>query len=152
MPPESEPASNNHVVHPGEMHMKHTLQARHKQDGMTLTSFVVVLAVVGFAAYLGMKLFPMYQEYYAVRSAAKSIAGEPGVGDMDPYKIQSMLFKHLDINYSDNVKPENVKITRIDNGWNMKVNYEVRRPLVGNLDVVGVFDIDQNLTRGGGTD
>ena len=152
MPPESEPASNNHFVHPGEMHMKHTLQARHKQDGMTLTSFVVVLAVVGFAAYLGMKLFPMYQEYYAVRSAAKSIAGEPGVGDMDPYKIQSMLFKHLDINYSDNVKPENVKITRIDNGWNMKVNYEVRGPLVGNLDVVGVFDIDQNLTRGGGTD
>lgn len=132
--------------------MKHTLHARHRQGGMTLTSFVVVLAVVGFAAYLGMKLFPMYQEYYAVRSAAKSIAGEPGVGDMDPYKIQSMLFKHLDINYSDNVKPENVKITRIDNGWNMKVNYEVRRPLVGNLDVVGVFDIDQNLTRGGGTD
>ena len=152
MPPESEPASNNHFVHPGEMHMKHTLQARHKQDGMTLTSFVVVLAVVGFAAYLGMKLFPMYQEYYAVRSAAKSIAGEPGVGDMDPSKIQDLFFRRLYINYSENVKPGNVKIERIDGGWNMKVNYEVRRPLVGNLDVVGVFDVSQDLTRQGGTD
>ncbi|WP_425500917.1 DUF4845 domain-containing protein [Pseudoxanthomonas gei] len=132
--------------------MKRTLQAKHKQDGMTLTSFVVVLAVVGFAAYIGMKLFPMYQEYYSVRSAAKAIAAEPGVGDMDPSKIQSMLFKHLDINYSENVKEENVKFDRIDSGWRMKVNYEVRRPLVGNLDVVGVFDISQDLTRGGGTD
>jgi hypothetical protein len=50
------------------------------------------------------------------------------------------------------VKPENVKVERIDNGWSMKVNYEVRRPLVGNLDVVGVFDISQDLTRHGGTD
>jgi hypothetical protein len=34
----------------------------------------------------------------------------------------------------------------------MKVNYEVRRSLVGNLDVVGVFDISQDLTRQGGAD
>ena len=132
--------------------MKRTLQARHKQDGMTLTSFVVVLAVVGFAAYLGMKLFPMYQEYYSVRSAAKGLSSEPGVADMDPSKIQDLFFRRLYINYSENVKAENVKITRIDSGWNMKVNYEVRRSLVGNLDVVGIFDVDQNLTRGGGTD
>ena len=152
MHPGSEQPSNNHVVHPGEMHMKRTLQASHKQGGMTLTSFVVVLAVVGFAAYIGMKLFPMYQEYYSVRSAAKGLASEPGVGDMDPSKIQDLFFRRLYINYSENVKPENVKITRIDNGWNMKVNYEIRRPLVGNLDVVGVFDVTPDLTRGGGTD
>jgi hypothetical protein len=124
----------------------------HAQGGMTLTSFLVVLAVVGFAAYLGMKLFPMYQEYYAVRTATKSLASEPGVGDMDPSKIQDMFFKRLYISYSESVKPENVKFERIDSGWNMKVNYEVRRSLVGNLDVVGVFDISQDLTRQGGAD
>ena len=128
------------------------LQPKRKQRGITLMSFVVVLAVVGFAAYIGMKLFPMYQEYYSVRTAAKSLANEPGVGDMDPSKIQELFFRRLYINYSENVKSENVKIERIDSGWNMKVNYEVRRPLVGNLDVVGVFDVSQDLTRHGGTD
>ena len=128
------------------------LQTSRKQGGMTLMSFVVVLAVVGFGAYIVMKLFPMYQEYYSVRTAAKGLASEPGVGDMDPSKIESLFFKRLYINYSENVKDENVKIVRIDNGWNMKVNYEVRRPLVGNLDVVGVFDVSQDLTRQGGTD
>ena len=137
---------------PGEMHMNRKLQTNRKQGGMTLMSFLVVLAVVGFTAYIGMKLFPMYQEYYAVRSAAKSLASEPGVGDMDPSKIQDMFFKRLYISYSESVKPANVKIERIDSGWNMKINYEVRRPMVGNLDVVGVFDISQDLTRGGGAD
>ena len=54
------------------------------QRGMTLTSFLVVLIVVGFFLYVGMKLFPMYQEYYAVRSAMKSLSNEPGVGTMAP--------------------------------------------------------------------
>ena len=132
--------------------MNRNLQLNRKQGGMTLMSFLVVLAVVGFAAYIGMKLFPMYQEYYSVRSAAKGLASEPGVGDMDPSKIQDLFFRRLYINCSENVKPSNVKIERIDGGWNMKVNYEVRRPLVGNLDVVGVFDVSQDLTRQGGTD
>ena len=104
------------------------------------------------AAYLAMQLFPMYKEYYEVRSAAKGLASEPGVGDMDPARIQSLLFKRLDINYVDSVEKSDVKIERVDNGWNMKINYEVRRPLVGNLDVVGVFDISQDLTRQGATD
>lgn len=122
---------------------------KRNQSGMTLIGFVITLAVVGFAAYIGMKLFPMYQEYYAVRSAMKSLANEPGVGSMEPARIQDLFFKRLYINYSENVKPANVKFDRRDNGWTLKVNYEVRRPLVGNLDVVGKFDSSQDLTRSG---
>ena len=119
------------------------------QRGITLTSFLVVLIVVAFFLYIGMKLFPMYQEYYAVRSAMKSLAKEPGVGDMEPRRIQDMFFKRLYINYSENVKPADVKFDRIDGGWNMKVYYEVRREMIGNLDVVGKFDSNQELTRSG---
>lgn len=123
---------------------------KRKQRGITFIGFLIVLAVVGFAAFIGMKLFPMYQEFYAVKTAAKGLAGEPGVGDMDPAKIQDLFFRRLYINYSENVKAQNIKIERIDNGWNMKVNYEVRKSLVGNLDVVGKFDVSQDLTRRGG--
>ena len=120
-----------------------------KQCGMTLTSFLMVLIVVAFGIYIGMKLIPMYQEYYSVRSALKGLAAEPGSADMDPSKIQDMFFKRMDINYSDHVKPQDVKFERIDGGWRMNVNYEVRRELIGNLDVVGKFDTSQDLTRRG---
>lgn len=32
----------------------------------------------------------------------------------------------------------------------MKVNYEVRRELIGNLDVVGKFETSQDMTGRGG--
>lgn len=119
------------------------------QRGMTLTSFLVVLVVAGFFVYVGMKLFPMYQEFYAVRTAMKSLAREPGIASMQPASIQSLFFKRLYINYSDNVKPSNVKFDRRHSGWSLHVNYEVRRPLIGNLDVVGTFDATQDLTASG---
>ncbi|MCS3746079.1 hypothetical protein FHY18_001640 [Xanthomonas arboricola] len=116
---------------------------------MTLTSFVVVLAVVGFGLYIGMKLFPMYQEYYSVRTAMKGLANEPGSANMDPSKLQDLFFRRLYINYSENVKKEDVKFERVDGGWRMKVNYEVRRELIGNLDIVGKFDTSQDMTGRG---
>lgn len=123
---------------------------KHRQRGMTLIGFLITLAVVGFAAYIGMQLFPMYMDYYTVRSVSKSLSQQSGVADMDPSAIQASLFKRLDINQSENVTAKNLEFTRLDNGWQMHVKYEVRRPIIGNLDVVGKFDFTQDLTRGGG--
>ena len=122
------------------------------QRGITLIGFLIALAVAGFFAYVGMKLFPMYQEYYSVKSALKSLSNEPGIANADPAKIQDFFFRRLYINYSDNVKPENVKISRGERGWKIEVSYEVRRPMIYNIDVVGKFHAAQDLTRSGDID
>ena len=119
------------------------------QSGMTLIGFVVVLAVVGLFAFVAMKLVPMYSEYYAVKQALKGLAAEPGIADQDPAKIQDSFFRRLYISYAEDVKPEHVKIKRIDAGWQMDVNYEVRKPIISNLDVVGKFSATENLTNRG---
>ena len=117
------------------------------QGGMTLIGFVIVLAVIGFAAYIGMKLVPMYSEFYAVKSALKGLKAEPGIANQAPAKIQDLFFRRLYISYSENVKPANVTLERADGGWVMSVDYEVRKPLVGNLDVVGKFSTSESLTN-----
>lgn len=122
------------------------------QSGITLLGFIIVLAVVGLFAYVGMKLFPMYSEFYSVKSALKGLANEPGIGNTSPAKIQDLFFRRLYISYAENVKKENVKIKRVDNGWQMDVSYEVRKPLIANLDVVGKFNATQLLTRTGEVD
>lgn len=122
------------------------------QRGITLIGFLVVLAVAGFFAYVGMKLFPMYSEFYSVKSALRGLANEPGIATQDPAKIQDLFFRRLYISYSDNVKPENVKLSRNDRGWKMEVNYEVRKPMLYNIDVVGKFNAVQELTRTGDAD
>lgn len=126
---------------------------RRTQSGISLVAFIIVLGVLGLFAYVGMKLFPMYMEYYGVKQAMKALAAEPGVASYEPAKIRDLFFRRLYINYSDdNVKNENVKIERVDNGWQMNVKYEVRRPMISNLDVVGRFEASQKLNRAGGVE
>ncbi|MCD9031085.1 DUF4845 domain-containing protein [Luteimonas sp. Y-2-2-4F] len=121
------------------------------QKGMTLLGFLIVLAVVGFFAYIAMRLFPMYSEYYSVRAAMKGLSEEAGIANQDPARIQDLFFRRLYISYSENVKKEHVKLKRVGNAWQMDVQYEVRRPLVGNLDVVGRFEASR-LLGGNGRD
>ena len=119
------------------------------QRGITLIGFVIVLGLVGFFAYIAMKLVPMYSEFYAVKQAIKGLQQEPGIANRDPAKIQDLFFRRLYISYAENVKPEHVKIERVDGGWTMSVDYEVRKPLMANLDVVGKFSADEKLTNRG---
>jgi hypothetical protein len=119
------------------------------QEGLTLIGFIVVLAVVGVFAYVGMKVAPMYSEFYSVKQAMKAISAEPGIGNMAPRDVMIRLFNRLNISYASSIKQENIKLKRGDRGWVMTIDYEVRRPLIANLDVVGKFHAEEVLARGG---
>ena len=121
---------------------------RHKQQGLSLTGFLVVLAVVGFALFIGMKLFPMYQEFWSVKKALKSVAtsGEA----KDPGSVRRALEKYFDVGYVSNVKPENISVERgAGGGPVITIDYEVRKPLVFNLDIVGKFEATESVSGGG---
>lgn len=109
------------------------------QSGLTLTSFIIVLCVVGFFIFLGMKLFPVYIEYYSVVVDMKGLANEPEVKQMSPEQVRDRLARRFDMSYVESVKPKDIKITRQD-GYQLTVAYEVRRKLIYNLDFVAVFD------------
>jgi len=119
------------------------------QGGMTLLGFIICLAVAGVFVYVGMKVIPMYSEYFSVKKSMDGLALEPGINNASPDKIRNLFFRRLYVNYSENVKQDNVKIERMPGGWKMTVKYEVRRPLISNLDVVGNFEASKELTHGG---
>lgn len=119
---------------------------KRNQQGITLTSFLAILVVAGVVLYIGMKVLPMYQEFFAVKSAMKGVAEEFAGKPMEPQAAQKNFFKRLDMNYVSSVQPGDVKFERAGSGWNMKVNYEVRKPIVSNLDVVGSFAHEQPVT------
>ncbi|WP_242108112.1 DUF4845 domain-containing protein [Luteimonas aquatica] len=120
------------------------------QRGMSLLGFVITLGVVGFFAYVGMQLFPMYYEYYSVKQALKGLQKEPGIAEQDVGSIKTLFFKRLDISYSESVKSKDVSFERADTGgWKMIVDYEVRKPLLGNIDIVGKFHADAKLGGNG---
>jgi len=111
-----------------------------RQKGMTLTGFVMVLSAVMFVTFIGMRIGPIYLEYFAVVSAMNGVASERGSANYPPFDIRVKVLNRLYVSYTDdNVKEQNIKIVR-GNGVHLRIKYEVRKPVIGNLDVVAKFD------------
>jgi len=115
-------------------------RSKSKQRGLTLIGFIIVLGFGLLIAYTGMRVIPMYLEYHALINALDTLAKTPGAKDMDPNRIRNNITNSLWVSYaSNNIKREHIRITRSD-GVKVRVAYEVRKPWVGNLDIVGKFE------------
>ena len=123
---------------------------KRKQSGLTFIGFVIVLAIAGLFIYVGMKRVPMYPEYYSVKTALASLANEDGIANVAAPVVKERFFKRLYMSYALNIKREHVKIERRETSWIVIVDYETRRPLIANLDVVGKFHAEKILTRKAG--
>jgi len=112
-----------------------------KQSGLTLIGFFIVLAISLLFAYAAMRLVPMYLEYHALTSAMAALQKEPGAKKMSPLKIKQSIENKLWVSYAtDNIKRENMRISKKSDGVNVRVTYEVRKPFLGNVDLVARFD------------
>jgi len=116
-----------------------------RQTGITLLGFVIVMVFVVGAAYIGMKLVPMYMEYYSIRTAFDKVAEEPGMSRKSPSYIRNRLDKLFDSSYVSSVKRTDIKITRNKKGLKMRVQYENRSNVVANLDMVARFHYEVML-------
>ena len=117
-----------------------------KQRGITLMSFVMVLIVIVFAAFVAMNLFPVYSEGFSVHSSMKSVAKEPNAAGMPLPLLQQSLQRHFDIDYVESVKGKDAKVIRDKAGNMFSMKYEVRKHLVYNLDFVAMFDYNVPLS------
>lgn len=117
-----------------------------KPRGMTLMSFVMILVVVGFFALVIMKLFPMYSEYYSLKSVMKEYAAQSNSASIPPQQMHNELNRRFGIAYVSSVKKEHIKVVREGGQSKLNIAYEVRTPLFGNLDVVGNFDHTVDLS------
>ena len=64
-----------------------------------------------------------------------------GAKNMTPQKIKQSIENSLWASYaSNNIKPEHIKVSKKSGGVNVRVAYEVRKPFLGNIDIIGSFD------------
>ena len=118
-----------------------------KQNGMTLIGFIIVLSLVLFLSFIGMKIAPIYFEYYSVVSAMNGVASERGSARLSPFDVRAKVLNRLYLSYSaENVKEQNIKLVR-RNGVHLRIAYEVRKPVIGNLDVIATFDRSVRLAN-----
>ena len=113
-----------------------------KQSGITLIGFLLIIVVVGFFAYMAMKLAPSYSEYMGVTKAMNQIATEGTNGKSLDSIRRDLMFK-LGFQYVDDatVKPANITIKRDAGGTSvLTVAYDKQIPFMYNIDFLLHFD------------
>lgn len=118
------------------------------QGGMTMLGFLITLSVVILFLFCGMKIVPMYIEYYSVKKMLATISNNPESANSSKDQIRKMFGRSLEIDYVKIITPEMLKIETTESGYNLVVDYERREELVANLDVVGKFRAEQAVVRG----
>ncbi len=110
------------------------------QQGLSIIGFIIVLSLVVFTSFIAMRIWPIYYEYFAVVNAMNSVASTRGSARMSPYDVRAKVYANLFVSGTEGtIKNENITVVR-KNGVHVRIVYERREPLIGNLDVIAHFD------------
>ena len=112
---------------------------RSRQRGATFLGMVVIIAILGFALYAGIRLTPMYLEYMAVARALEQTAKEES-GATSPQTLRNALDRRWTIETIESIQPKDIEIKKAGSGFTMRAWYRAERPFVSNISLVADFD------------
>ncbi len=110
------------------------------QRGVTGLGWLIILGLIAFFVFLGLKIYPIYWENYNVKNSLASLSKTQGISRMSRAKIRGLLQTKLDINNVRRIKKKNIKINKRNGAAIVAVKYTVKVPLVGELSLVAEFD------------
>ena len=126
------------------------MQTMKAQRGITLIGFIMLMAVVGVFLFVGLKLFPVYAEYYSAVTDLKASCKEPDAPTANLLQMRNKLDRRFNISYVDSIDTKkDVKVIVDGDKRMLNIKYEVRKPLIYNLDFVAKFDVTEPMIGSG---
>ena len=120
----------------------------HRQQGMTLASFIMALVLVGIGAGTALRLLPLYVDNMRVRKALHDTTDQ--VIDelrhrkaLDAEGIGKQIMEKLRERGVVHVSRENITVTPQDDGYAMAIDYDARTPWIGPIDLIVHFHLEQ---------
>lgn len=111
------------------------------QKGMSMLSWLMVLAIVAFLASAALKIIPHYLDYYSIEKAITSVETDKAADVRSVPEFYSYVDKALLINNIRDLKLEDALDVKLENNeFRAHLKYEKREPLVQNIDLVVNFD------------
>ncbi len=113
-----------------------------RQSGVTLIGFLCIIVIVGFFAFMAMKLLPSYVEAMGVGRAMNQIASTDSSGKTLDQIRHDLIFK-LGFQYVDDatITPADITIDRDAGGAStLNVDYDKKIPFMYNIDFLLHFD------------
>ena len=107
-----------------------------KQGGVSLTSLILVLIVVGLVAVIGIKVFPSWLEYRSIKDGIVRVKAEGGTVP----EMQRAFDKFADINNVESVKGRDLIISK--DGGEPEISFAYQKRIVLTEKASLVIDYD----------
>lgn len=117
----------------------------YKQRGATFVFWVFFSALIGFFMMLGIKLFPVYYKGFTTEKIVEEIALEMQGKKPNKKQLWQSIDKRININSVYGVNKDHFVFERNKDSIDFGLNYEVRIPVIANLDVIAKFDQRQTI-------
>lgn len=127
--------------------MRQMCAMKQRQGGLTLISWLVVIAMAGFAAMFVIRLMPIYMEHFDVKSSLTSLVTDPELRGGTIDLIRDHLLKRLEMNDANDVTSDDITITPSDTGSQVNITYDVKTPFVYNISLMVHFDDTVEVPR-----
>ncbi|WP_338847617.1 DUF4845 domain-containing protein [Massilia sp. W12] len=119
-----------------------SLQERmRKQQGLSIVGLIIILFILGLVAVLAMKVIPVVNEFFSIRSAVYK-AREVG-GSVQQIKES---FRNQSVaGYFTSITAEDLSISQENGQYEVSVAYEKKIPLFGPVSLV--FDFETTTAK-----
>ncbi|MFA0809947.1 DUF4845 domain-containing protein [Microbulbifer epialgicus] len=128
--------------------MGNTIQVSFKhQRGMSYWGWLLVIAVLGFTLTCVSKMAPAYVDARYVNEALKTLSENPDLENMTAGQIKKEMGRFFLVNNVRGKPTEALQVVRGAKGTVVSIDYELRQPLIYNVDVVMKFNKQLNTAK-----
>jgi hypothetical protein len=103
-----------------------------KQQGLTLSGFLLWAVLLIVILLLGFKVGPAYVEFYIIQKQLRAIADDPGMRSGERSQIEAAFSRRSSIENITSIEPRDLEITKEGDGVVISAQYTTRVPLFGN--------------------
>ena len=126
---------------------RNRVATRHRQAGITAIGFIVLALVFGLIGLAALKVVPLYLEKLTVARVLTDLERDGRTGAAQTaLTIRNELESRLTVESVD-IPRENVKITQVREGFQVRIQQEARAQFIGDLWFVVVVDEQVEIRR-----
>lgn len=118
-----------------------------RQRGMTFWQLLFLVFVFGFFGLMIFQCGPVYLDWFSAERNIREVVRAGNFSVEDPASVTRALEKKWDIDYIKYLDYHDIHLVKLVGGPALEYDYEVRKPLFYNIELVMTFKGDVPLAK-----
>ena len=112
-----------------------------------MLGYIVLASIVGVIAFGAIRLTPLYLSFFTISGVIDGVVEEFDGTNPSRGAIVSSISRRFDVDSVSVISFRDVKVTPVDEGWQVAAVYDHSTPFVGNISFTVHFDKTRIVRR-----